>query len=186
MPRPRLKQNVGGIGVPGPDGSPVRLRRTRCAGAWDASRSKSALASASQRRGPKRNQAQPLRRWDGGRVTFGDETAAGCFGDLQAHPHEYLWRLETGTVEEVRWHCPLARARAPTSRSRHPLIWVRELGRSRARVTPSQQRTHSQLLDVSAALRSPGSVRAVATVKQRGGPPYLLRLYLERRAARWS
>lgn len=84
MPRPRLKQNVGGIRVP-----PGRTARrsgfgeTRCAGAWDASRSKSALASASA--SPRTESGtQPLRRWDGGRVTFGDENGGGVLPHCRA------------------------------------------------------------------------------------------------------
>jgi hypothetical protein len=61
----------------------------------------------------------------------------------------------------------------------------RELRRTRPRVTPTQQQTRSEILQLSAALRSPGSVRALATVRARGGPPYPLQLYLERRGSRW-
>jgi hypothetical protein len=62
---------------------------------------------------------------------------------------------------------------------------ARELRRNRPRVTPTQQRTRSRIVELRAALCSPGSARAVATVKQLAGPPYPLRLYLERRGARW-
>lgn len=62
---------------------------------------------------------------------------------------------------------------------------LRELRRSHPRVTPWQHQTRSRILDLSAPLRSPGSVRAVATLKGRGGLPYLLQLYLERRDGRW-
>jgi hypothetical protein len=62
---------------------------------------------------------------------------------------------------------------------------ARELRRNRPRVTPTQERTRSGIVELRAALRSPGSVRAVATVNEGGGPPFALQLYLERRGARW-
>jgi hypothetical protein len=62
---------------------------------------------------------------------------------------------------------------------------LRELRRKRPRVTPTQQRTRTRTVDLRAALASPGSARAVATLKDRGGPPYPLQLYLERRGTRW-
>ena len=62
---------------------------------------------------------------------------------------------------------------------------LRELGRNRARVTPSQQQSGSRILRLRVTLRSPASVLALTAVKQRGGPPYALRLYLEHRGARW-
>jgi hypothetical protein len=62
---------------------------------------------------------------------------------------------------------------------------LRELRRNRPRVTPMQQRTRTRTLDLRTLLPSPGSARAVATLKDRGGPPYHLLLYLERRGARW-
>jgi hypothetical protein len=61
----------------------------------------------------------------------------------------------------------------------------RELRRTRPRVTPAQQQTRSEILQLSAALRSPGSVRALATVREQGGPPYPLALYLERDGTGW-
>ena len=48
-----------------------------------------------------------------------------------------------------------------------------------------QPRTRTRTLELSTALPSPGTARAVATLKDRGGPPYPLRLYLERRDTRW-
>ena len=48
-----------------------------------------------------------------------------------------------------------------------------------------QQRTRTRTSDLRTALPSPGSARAVATLKDRGGPPYPLPLYLERRGALW-
>lgn len=48
-----------------------------------------------------------------------------------------------------------------------------------------QQQTRTRTVDLRVALPSPGSARAVATLKDRGGPPYPLRLYLERRGTRW-
>lgn len=62
---------------------------------------------------------------------------------------------------------------------------LRELRRNRARVTPSQHQSGSRILRLRVTLRSPASVRALAAVKERGGPPYALRLYLEHRGARW-
>jgi hypothetical protein len=62
---------------------------------------------------------------------------------------------------------------------------LRELRRNHPRVTPSQQQSRARILAVAVALRSPASVRAVATVEDGGGPPYALALYLERRGARW-
>ena len=62
---------------------------------------------------------------------------------------------------------------------------LRELQRNRPRVTPMQQRTRARTLDLRTTLPSPGSARAVATLKDRGGPPYPLLLYLERRGALW-
>jgi hypothetical protein len=62
---------------------------------------------------------------------------------------------------------------------------ARELRRNRPRVTPTQERTRSRIVELRAALRSPGSVRAVATVNEGGGPPFALQLYLERRGSRW-
>jgi hypothetical protein len=66
--------------------------------------------------------------------------------------------------------------------AREPL---RELRRNRARVTPMQQETRTRTVELRNALRSPGGVRATATGKERGGPPYPLLLYLERRGALW-
>jgi hypothetical protein len=48
-----------------------------------------------------------------------------------------------------------------------------------------EQRTRTRTVDLHAALPSPGGARAAATLKDRGGPPYPLRLYLERRGTRW-
>jgi len=62
---------------------------------------------------------------------------------------------------------------------------ARELRRNRLRVTPMQQQSRSRIVNLRATLRSPGSARAIATVKERGGPPYPLQLYLECRGARW-
>jgi hypothetical protein len=62
---------------------------------------------------------------------------------------------------------------------------LRELRRNRPRVTPMQQRSRTRTVDLRTALPSPGSARAVATLKDRGGPPYPLQLYLERRDTRW-
>jgi hypothetical protein len=62
---------------------------------------------------------------------------------------------------------------------------LREPRRNRPRVTPMQQRTRTRTLDLRTALPSPGSARAVATLKDRGGSPYPLLLYLERRGALW-
>ena len=62
---------------------------------------------------------------------------------------------------------------------------LRELRRTRPRVTPMQQRTRTRTADLRTALPSPGSARAVATLKDPEGPPYPLLLYLERRGARW-
>lgn len=62
---------------------------------------------------------------------------------------------------------------------------LRELRRNRPRVTPMQQQTRTRTLDLRTALPSPGSARAAATLKDRGGPPHPLLLYLERRDALW-
>jgi hypothetical protein len=61
---------------------------------------------------------------------------------------------------------------------------LRELRRNRPRVTPMQQRTRTRTVHLHTALPSPGSARAGATLKDRGGPPYLLQLYLERHGTR--
>jgi hypothetical protein len=62
---------------------------------------------------------------------------------------------------------------------------LRELRRNRPRVTPMQQRSRTRTVDLRTAPRSPGSARAVATLKDRGDPPYPLQVYLERRGTRW-
>jgi len=62
---------------------------------------------------------------------------------------------------------------------------LRELRRNRPRITPMQQRTGTRILDLRTALASPGSARAVASLKDRGRLPYPLLLFLERRSALW-
>jgi len=59
----------------------------------------------------------------------------------------------------------------------------RELRRNRLRVTPKQQHSRTRIVNVRATFRSQGSARADAILKDRGGPPYPLQLYLERRGA---
>jgi hypothetical protein len=62
---------------------------------------------------------------------------------------------------------------------------LRELRRNRPRVTPARQQTAARVLHLTVAARSPGSARAVATLKHPGGPIFQLLLYLERRGSRW-
>jgi hypothetical protein len=61
---------------------------------------------------------------------------------------------------------------------------LRELRRDRPRVTPAQRQTGARILRLTAAVRSSGSARAVATLKHPGGPSFQLLLYLERRGPR--
>ena len=61
----------------------------------------------------------------------------------------------------------------------------RDLRRYPARPTPTQQLRPATIRAVDVKLQVPGSVRAVATLQDAGGPPYPLLLYLERRGARW-
>lgn len=62
---------------------------------------------------------------------------------------------------------------------------LRELRRNRPRVTPAQQQTATRTVDLRTALPSPGSARAVATLRDRDGTRYPLLLCLERRGALW-
>jgi hypothetical protein len=62
---------------------------------------------------------------------------------------------------------------------------LRELRRNRPRVTPKQQQTRTRIVDARAAFRAQESARAAAPLKERGGTPYPLQPYLERRGALW-
>jgi hypothetical protein len=95
--------------------------------------------------------------------------------------------IETRAHEFLAGYLALLHGRGSTRALRHVAARElrRELQRDRPRVTPMQQRTRTRTVDLRTALPSPGSARAVATVKDRGGPPYPLQLYLGRRGARW-
>jgi hypothetical protein len=103
-------------------------------------------------------------------------TASRQSAAIQTRAHEFL----TGYLALLHGRRSVRALRRVATRG-----LLRELRRNRARVTPTQQRTRTRTLDLRTALPSPGSARAVATLKDRGGPPYQLRLYLERRGALW-
>jgi hypothetical protein len=103
-------------------------------------------------------------------------TASRQSAAIQTRAHEFLTRYQAllhgrGSVRALR---PVATREL-----------LREVRRNRPRVTPMQQRTRTRTVDLRTAVPSPGSARAVATLKNRGGPPYPLQLYLERRGALW-
>lgn len=95
--------------------------------------------------------------------------------------------IQTRAREFLNGYLALLHGRGSIRALRHVAArgLVRGLRRNRPRVTPMQQRTRTRTVDLRTALRSPESVRAVATMKDRGGPPYHLLLYLERRGALW-
>jgi hypothetical protein len=95
---------------------------------------------------------------------------------IESRAHEFL----TGYLALVHGRGSVRALRRVATRG-----LLRELRRNRPRVTPMQQRTRTRTVDLHAALPSPGSARAAATLKNRGGPPYPLQLYLERRGGRW-
>jgi hypothetical protein len=61
---------------------------------------------------------------------------------------------------------------------------IRELHRHPPRITPTHQQRQPSLRRLNAE-PDPGTVRAVATLQDAGGPPYRLAFYLERRGRRW-
>jgi hypothetical protein len=63
---------------------------------------------------------------------------------------------------------------------------LRELTRHPVRVTPGQERIRPQIRSLNLAAQTGASVRAVAILRDSGGPPYPLLLYLERRASIWT
>jgi hypothetical protein len=60
------------------------------------------------------------------------------------------------------------------------------LARRPVRVTPAQLQAGPRLQALSFAVQAGGSLRAVATLQDPGGPPYPLLLYLERRRTAWT
>jgi hypothetical protein len=62
---------------------------------------------------------------------------------------------------------------------------VRELAADAPRATPAQQRYRSRVRKLGLGSVGAPSARAVAILQSRGGPPYPLVLYLERRGTRW-
>ena len=62
----------------------------------------------------------------------------------------------------------------------------RELSRRPARVTPTQESGATLARRLTLDVQAGGGVRALATLHDRGGPPYALLLYLERRASGWT
>ena len=62
----------------------------------------------------------------------------------------------------------------------------RTLARQPVRVTPAQAHARPRLRAVAVTAQAGGTVRAIATLQDLGGPPYPLLLYLERRAQTWT
>jgi hypothetical protein len=95
--------------------------------------------------------------------------------------------IQTRAQELLTGYLALPHGRGPLRASRHVAArgLRRELQRNRPRVTPMQRRTRTRAVHLRAALCSPRSARAAATLKNRGGRPYPLQLYLERRGALW-
>ena len=62
---------------------------------------------------------------------------------------------------------------------------VQELAADAPRATPAQQKHRSRMRKLAVGSRGATSARADAILQSRGGPPYPLVLYLERRVARW-
>jgi hypothetical protein len=62
----------------------------------------------------------------------------------------------------------------------------RALARRPVRVTPAQLQAGPRLRALTVAVPAGGSLRAVATLQDPGGPPYPLLLYLERRRTAWT
>lgn len=62
---------------------------------------------------------------------------------------------------------------------------VQELAAAAPRVTPAQQKYRSRVRKLAVDAEGATSTRAVAILQSRGGPPYPLVLYLERRGERW-
>jgi hypothetical protein len=63
---------------------------------------------------------------------------------------------------------------------------LRALARHSVRLTPAQQQARPRQRALSVAVQAGGSVRAVATLQDPGGPPYPLLLYLEWRGTVWT